>query len=162
LAGTLPLVSCRGNRVVLPTKITHFRLPPNEWLARQNLNLFDSIYLCFRSKKVQFMRSLPGRSKYYWKRWRFFKKKFKTFLKILKRLYLCFTSLLLDRLVVGLLSEIAFRIGRDAAILIQLLNPQTILLRGRGSIAGKIWQERLFNGPLTSIAFPVWRAMPRL
>jgi predicted NBD/HSP70 family sugar kinase len=61
-------------------------------------------------------------------------------LKILKRLYLCFTSLLIDRLVVGLLSEIAFRIGRDAAILIQLLNPQTIILSGRGSIAGKIWQ----------------------
>jgi predicted NBD/HSP70 family sugar kinase len=45
-----------------------------------------------------------------------------------------------DRLAVGLLSEIAFKIGRGAAILIHLLNPKMIILSGRGSIAGKIWQ----------------------
>jgi predicted NBD/HSP70 family sugar kinase len=45
-----------------------------------------------------------------------------------------------DRFAVGLLSEIAFKIGRGAAILIHLLNPKAIILSGRGSIAGKIWQ----------------------
>jgi predicted NBD/HSP70 family sugar kinase len=45
-----------------------------------------------------------------------------------------------DRFAVGLLSEIAFKIGRGAAILIHLLNPKIIILSGRGSIAGKIWQ----------------------
>ncbi len=45
-----------------------------------------------------------------------------------------------DRFMVGLLSEIAFKIGRGVAILIHLLNPKTIILSGRGSIAGKIWQ----------------------
>ena len=45
-----------------------------------------------------------------------------------------------DRFMVGLLSEIAFKIGRGVAILIHLLNPKAIILSGRGSIAGKIWQ----------------------
>jgi predicted NBD/HSP70 family sugar kinase len=45
-----------------------------------------------------------------------------------------------DQFAVELLSEIGFKIGRGVAILIHLLNPKLIVLSGRGSIAGKIWQ----------------------
>lgn len=45
-----------------------------------------------------------------------------------------------DQLAVELLSEIGYKIGRGVAILIHLLNPKLIVLSGRGSMAGKIWQ----------------------
>ena len=45
-----------------------------------------------------------------------------------------------DQFAVELLSEIGYKIGRGVAILIHLLNPKLIVLSGRGSIAGKIWQ----------------------
>ncbi len=45
-----------------------------------------------------------------------------------------------DRLAVELLSEIGYKIGRGISILIHLLNPELIILSGRGSQAGKIWQ----------------------
>jgi predicted NBD/HSP70 family sugar kinase len=45
-----------------------------------------------------------------------------------------------DRLAVELISDIAYKIGRGVAILIHLLNPELIVLSGRGSRAGKIWQ----------------------
>jgi predicted NBD/HSP70 family sugar kinase len=45
-----------------------------------------------------------------------------------------------DQFAVELLSEIGFKIGRGVAILIHLLNPKLIVLSGRGSIAGRIWQ----------------------
>lgn len=45
-----------------------------------------------------------------------------------------------DQFSVELLSEIGFKIGRGVAILIHLLNPKLIVLSGRGSMAGKIWQ----------------------
>jgi len=45
-----------------------------------------------------------------------------------------------DKFAVELLSQAAYHIGRGVAILIHLLNPETIVLSGRGSIAGKIWQ----------------------
>jgi len=45
-----------------------------------------------------------------------------------------------DKFAVELLSEAAYHIGRGVAILIHLLNPEAIVLSGRGSIAGKIWQ----------------------
>ncbi len=45
-----------------------------------------------------------------------------------------------DQFAVELLSEIGFKIGRGVAILIHLLNPKLIVLSGRGSKAGKIWQ----------------------
>jgi predicted NBD/HSP70 family sugar kinase len=45
-----------------------------------------------------------------------------------------------DTLAVELLSEIGYKIGRGIAILIHLLNPELIVLSGRGSQAGKIWQ----------------------
>lgn len=45
-----------------------------------------------------------------------------------------------DKFAVELLSDAAYTIGRGVAILIHLLNPETIVLSGRGSSAGKIWQ----------------------
>lgn len=45
-----------------------------------------------------------------------------------------------DKFVVELLSKTAYNIGRGVAILIHLLNPELIVLSGRGSVAGKIWK----------------------
>jgi predicted NBD/HSP70 family sugar kinase len=45
-----------------------------------------------------------------------------------------------DTFAVELLSEAAYTIGRGIAILIHLLNPESIVLSGRGAGAGKIWQ----------------------
>lgn len=44
-----------------------------------------------------------------------------------------------DKLAVKLLSEAAYNIGRGVAILIHILNPEIIVLSGRGSSAGRIW-----------------------
>ncbi len=44
-----------------------------------------------------------------------------------------------DKLAVELLSEAGYTIGRGVAILIHLLNPEIVILSGRGSAAGKIW-----------------------
>ena len=43
-----------------------------------------------------------------------------------------------DRFAVELLSESAYNIGRGIAILIHLLNPELIILSGRGATAGKL------------------------
>jgi predicted NBD/HSP70 family sugar kinase len=45
-----------------------------------------------------------------------------------------------DQFAIELLSEAGYNIGRGVAILIHLLNPKEIILSGRGSLAGKIWQ----------------------
>jgi predicted NBD/HSP70 family sugar kinase len=45
-----------------------------------------------------------------------------------------------DKFAVETLSEVGYNIGRGVAILIHLLNPQAVILSGRGSAAGKIWQ----------------------
>lgn len=45
-----------------------------------------------------------------------------------------------DRLSIELLSEAGYHIGRGLAILIHILNPELIILSGRGSAAGKVWQ----------------------
>jgi glucokinase-like ROK family protein len=45
-----------------------------------------------------------------------------------------------DRFAVELFSEAGYNIGRGVAILIHILNPELIILSGRGSTAGKIWQ----------------------
>src|SRR6478735_11673342 len=45
-----------------------------------------------------------------------------------------------DRFAVELISEDGYNIGRGIAILIHILNPELIVLSGRGSVAGKIWQ----------------------
>jgi predicted NBD/HSP70 family sugar kinase len=44
-----------------------------------------------------------------------------------------------DQFAVEALAEIGYNIGRGVAILIHLLNPETIILSGRGSLAGKLW-----------------------
>ena len=44
-----------------------------------------------------------------------------------------------DKMAIDLFSEIGYHIGRGVAILIHLLNPELIVLSGRGSIAGKVW-----------------------
>lgn len=43
-----------------------------------------------------------------------------------------------DRFAVELFSEAGYNIGRGVAILIHLLNPETVILSGRGSAAGKV------------------------
>ena len=45
-----------------------------------------------------------------------------------------------DQFVIELFSEAGYNIGRGVAILIHVLNPELIILSGRGSSAGKIWQ----------------------
>ncbi len=45
-----------------------------------------------------------------------------------------------DRFAIELISEAGYNIGKGVAILIHLLNPRMIILSGRGSIAGQIWQ----------------------
>lgn len=45
-----------------------------------------------------------------------------------------------DRFAVALFSEAGYNIGRGVAILIHVLNPEIIILSGRGSGAGKIWE----------------------
>ncbi|WP_205509513.1 ROK family transcriptional regulator [Longitalea arenae] len=45
-----------------------------------------------------------------------------------------------DKFAVEILSESGYNIGRGVAILIHLLNPEVVILSGRGSSAGKIWQ----------------------
>ncbi|MBS1935598.1 MAG: ROK family protein [Bacteroidetes bacterium] len=45
-----------------------------------------------------------------------------------------------DKFAIELFSEAGYNIGRGVAILIHLLNPEVVILSGRGSLAGKIWQ----------------------
>jgi predicted NBD/HSP70 family sugar kinase len=45
-----------------------------------------------------------------------------------------------DRFAVELFSEAGYNIGRGVAILIHIMNPESIVLSGRGSRAGKVWQ----------------------
>lgn len=44
-----------------------------------------------------------------------------------------------DRFCIGILSEIGYKIGKGISILIHLMNPEMILLSGRGATAGKVW-----------------------
>jgi predicted NBD/HSP70 family sugar kinase len=45
-----------------------------------------------------------------------------------------------DRFAVSLLSDAGYTIGRGLAVLIHILNPEVIILSGRGAAAGKLWQ----------------------
>jgi predicted NBD/HSP70 family sugar kinase len=45
-----------------------------------------------------------------------------------------------DQFVIELLSETAYNIGKGVAILIHLVNPESVILSGRGTLAGKVWQ----------------------
>jgi len=44
-----------------------------------------------------------------------------------------------DKFAIELFSESGYHIGRGVAILIHLLNPDMVILSGRGSLAGKVW-----------------------
>jgi predicted NBD/HSP70 family sugar kinase len=44
-----------------------------------------------------------------------------------------------DTFAIELISEAGYNIGRGIAILVHILNPQTIILSGRGSVGGKLW-----------------------
>jgi predicted NBD/HSP70 family sugar kinase len=45
-----------------------------------------------------------------------------------------------DRFAIELFSQAGYHIGRGVAILIHILNPELIILSGRGSAAGKVWE----------------------
>ena len=45
-----------------------------------------------------------------------------------------------DQYVIELLSDAGYNIGRGVAILIHLVNPESVILSGRGALAGKVWQ----------------------
>ncbi|ULQ51499.1 ROK family protein [Flavihumibacter fluvii] len=44
-----------------------------------------------------------------------------------------------DQFAIEILSHAGYNIGRGIAILVHLLNPESIVLSGRGSIGGKLW-----------------------
>lgn len=44
-----------------------------------------------------------------------------------------------DQFAIEILSDAGYNIGRGIAILVHLLNPELIVLSGRGSIGGKLW-----------------------
>jgi predicted NBD/HSP70 family sugar kinase len=45
-----------------------------------------------------------------------------------------------DKFSIELFSEVGYNIGRGVAILIHILNPEMIILSGRGAHAGRIWR----------------------
>ncbi len=45
-----------------------------------------------------------------------------------------------DQLSIEVISKAGYEIGRGIAILIHLLNPEAVVLSGRGAIAGKLWK----------------------
>ena len=53
------------------------------------------------------------------------------------------TALKGDKFCIEIISEIGYNIGRGLAILIHILNPELIILSGRGSSAGKFWRAPL-------------------
>ena len=75
-----------------------------------------------------------------------------------------------DQFAVELFSQAGYNIGKGVAILIHILNPEIIILSGRGSIAGKIWQApiqqalnehcipRLYQGTTIEISTIGYRA----
>jgi predicted NBD/HSP70 family sugar kinase len=44
-----------------------------------------------------------------------------------------------DQFVIKILSEIAYNIGKGVAILIHLINPELVILSGRGAAVGNLW-----------------------
>ena len=44
-----------------------------------------------------------------------------------------------DQFAVELLSEAGYKLGKGIAILIHILNPEIIILSGRGAVAGRLW-----------------------
>ena len=45
-----------------------------------------------------------------------------------------------DQFAIELISKAGYEIGRGVSILIHLLNPEVIILSGRGALAGKLWK----------------------
>lgn len=45
-----------------------------------------------------------------------------------------------DQYVIELLSDAGYIIGKGVAILIHLVNPESVILSGRGTLAGNVWQ----------------------
>ncbi|HEY8918136.1 MAG TPA: ROK family protein, partial [Chitinophaga sp.] len=45
-----------------------------------------------------------------------------------------------DRFVIELLSQTGYDIGKAVAILIHLMNPELVVLSGRGALAGRLWE----------------------
>lgn len=45
-----------------------------------------------------------------------------------------------DQFVIELLSNVGYDIGKGVAILIHLFNPESVIISGRGALAGKVWQ----------------------
>jgi predicted NBD/HSP70 family sugar kinase len=45
-----------------------------------------------------------------------------------------------DQFTIELLSDVGYHIGRGVAILIHLINPESVILSGRGALAGKVLQ----------------------
>ena len=45
-----------------------------------------------------------------------------------------------DKFCIEVLSEVGYNIGKGVAILIHILNPELIVLSGRGTTAGKLWR----------------------
>ena len=45
-----------------------------------------------------------------------------------------------DQFAIEIVSQAGYNIGKGVAVLIHLLNPSTIILSGRGALAGKIWE----------------------
>ena len=45
-----------------------------------------------------------------------------------------------DQFAIELISKAAYEIGRGVSILIHLLNPEAVILSGRGALAGKLWR----------------------
>lgn len=48
-----------------------------------------------------------------------------------------------DQFTIELLSEVGYNIGRGVAILIHLLNPESVILSGRGALAGKVFKASI-------------------
>jgi predicted NBD/HSP70 family sugar kinase len=44
-----------------------------------------------------------------------------------------------DQFIIEILSSIGYNIGRGIAVLIHLVNPETVILSGRGAAAGRLW-----------------------
>jgi predicted NBD/HSP70 family sugar kinase len=59
-----------------------------------------------------------------------------------------------DALAIKLISNAGYQIGRAVAVLIHIMNPQTIVLSGKGSEAGKLWLAPIQQA-LNELCIPV-------
>ncbi len=85
------------------------------------LVVIEKIQQALQSGKPSFIKSLPGEN---------FEQAWQMIVE---------AAIKGDKLSVELLSEAGYNIGRGVAILIHLLNPEIIIISGRGSLVGKMW-----------------------